>query len=343
MSGERTPARKTRDFMSKTGKCIIWGTPADYIDTNFDGYDIYSPRAGGRYEITRTAAVTFQNNYQNSIEIKLSLSITIYESQTSPDPIRITAAMLEEYATRAAVKPLDKAERLLTHMARRSPVLHISALTWGPRANPDDLELALAASGCAYDGELNAVLEYLGRRGFCETKIDNAKGEGWVWLTLEGAQHVAEATAIPGVSDRAFVAMWFSKEMHEAYELGIKQAITQHGFQSIRIDQQEHKNKIDDEIISEIRKSRFIVADFTCGRVTDGEKFTAIARGGVYFEAGFPLGLGIPVIWCCHRDLINDVHFDTRQYNHIVWEHPDDLRTKLTNRIGALVGSFVRS
>jgi hypothetical protein len=341
MSGKHQFAR--RGSMSKPGKCVIWGTPANYIETDFDGYDIYSPRAGGRYQITRTAAVTLQNNYTNSIEIKLNLSIVIYEGQTSPDPIRITTAMLEEFAARAAVKPLDKAERLLSHLAKRSPILHISALTWGPRANPDDLEFALAASGCAYDGELNAVLEYLGRRGFCETKIDNAKGEGWVWLTLEGAQHVAEIRAVPGASDRAFVAMWFSKEMHEAYEPGIKPAITQNGFQSIRIDQKEHNNKIDDEIISEIRKSRFVVADFTCGIVTDGEKLTAIARGGVYFEAGFALGLGIPVIWCCRYDLISDVHFDTRQYNHIVWEHPDDLRAKLTNRIGALVGTFVRS
>lgn len=46
------------------------------------------------------------------------------------------------------------------------------------------------------------------------------------------------------------------------------------------IGSKEHSNKIDDEIIGEIRRSAFIVADFT------GH------RGGVYFEAGFAMGLG---------------------------------------------------
>ena len=42
-------------------------------------------------------------------------------------------------------------------------------------------------------------------------------------------------------------------------------------------------NKIDDEIVAEIRRSKFIIADFSHG--SDG------ARGGVYFEAGFAHGL----------------------------------------------------
>lgn len=86
---------------------------------------------------------------------------------------------------------------------------------------------------------------------------------------------------------------------------------------------QEHNEKIDDRIIAEIRQSSLIVADFT------GQ------RGGVYFEAGFAKGLGIPVIWTCHEDGVENLHFDTRQYNHIVWESPEDLKTKLINRISA--------
>ena len=62
------------------------------------------------------------------------------------------------------------------------------------------------------------------------------------------------------------------------------------------------------------------------------------ARGGVYFEAGFALGLSIPVIWTCREDMIKHVHFDTRQFNHIVWTDADDLFTKLKNRIGAVSG-----
>ncbi|MGO4195686.1 hypothetical protein AB4Z13_10000, partial [Rhizobium sp. YAF28] len=107
---------------------------------------------------------------------------------------------------------------------------------------------------------------------------------------------------------------------------------------ALTIDQKEHSNKIDDEIIAEIRRSKFLIADFTCGLVGSGEGITAIPRGGVYYEAGFAQGLGIPVIWCCREDHINHVHFDTRQFNHITWKTPEELREKLKNRISAVLG-----
>lgn len=97
----------------------------------------------------------------------------------------------------------------------------------------------------------------------------------------------------------------------------------------MRIDTKEHGNKVDDEIISELRRSRFVVADFTCG--------TSGARGGVYYEAGFAHGLGTPVIFTCHADCIEHVHFDTRQYNHILWTSPSELRDKLNRRIRATI------
>ena len=96
------------------------------------------------------------------------------------------------------------------------------------------------------------------------------------------------------------------------------------------ISQKPDVNKIDDEIIAEIRRSRFLVADFT-----HGEKG---ARGGVYFEAGFAQGLGIPVIYTCRYNMVDELHFDTRQYAHIVWNTPEDLRNELKNRIMARIG-----
>ena len=112
--------------------------------------------------------------------------------------------------------------------------------------------------------------------------------------------------------------------------LGIRDA----GYKAMRIDRKEHNDKIDDQIIAEIRRSRFVVADFTQGK--EG------ARGGVYFEAGFAKGLGIDVIFTCRQDLQGVIHFDTRQYNHIFWQEPLDLRKKLADRISATVGDGPR-
>lgn len=114
--------------------------------------------------------------------------------------------------------------------------------------------------------------------------------------------------------------------MTAIYEAGIAPAFDNTGMRPLRIDRKDHNNKIDDEIIAEIQRSRFIVADFT------GH------RGGVYFEAGYAMGRRIPVIWTCREDNIKDLHFDIRQYNMIDWVDAQDLKTRLHQRIRATIG-----
>lgn len=49
------------------------------------------------------------------------------------------------------------------------------------------------------------------------------------------------------------------------------------------------------------------------------------------------MGLGLTVIWLCKESDIEGAHFDTRQYNHIVYTSEDELYTKLRNRILATI------
>lgn len=124
---------------------------------------------------------------------------------------------------------------------------------------------------------------------------------------------------------RAFVAMWFDKSMNDYYKNGIKKAIEEAGYIPVRIDLQDFNEKICDEIIAGIKRCKFLVSDFS------GQ------RGGVYFEAGFAKGLGRPVIFTVKKDDVEKLHFDTRQYNHIVYTSPEDLHKKLYNRICATI------
>ena len=121
--------------------------------------------------------------------------------------------------------------------------------------------------------------------------------------------------------------------MRQAYEEGIKKAVEECGYKPLRIDQKLDVNKIDDEIIAEIRRSHFMVADFT----HDKEKGV---RGAVFYEAGFAYGLGMEVIYSCRKGQEGDLNFDTRQNYHILWETPEDLRAELRKRIGARVGDY---
>jgi len=122
--------------------------------------------------------------------------------------------------------------------------------------------------------------------------------------------------------------MWFSKSLTSVWENAIFPALHDDlKLDPVRIDFLEHSDRTDERILVEIKKSRLLVADFTGN------------RGGVYFETGYALGLGIPVIWTCKKESFNSdpPHFDTRQYNHILWTDEKDLRERLIVRGEAIL------
>lgn len=126
-------------------------------------------------------------------------------------------------------------------------------------------------------------------------------------------------------SKTAFVALWFEDEMLKLWKSAFAPAIKRAGFEPRLANDPAHNEQIDARIIAELRQCRFVVADVTG------------ARTGVYFEAGYALGLGRPVIWTCRRDRAADMHFDTRQYNHILWDTAADLGDQLYYRIVATI------
>jgi nucleoside 2-deoxyribosyltransferase len=130
------------------------------------------------------------------------------------------------------------------------------------------------------------------------------------------------------VSSVGFCAMWFNKEVQSLWTDVIEPAIRAAGYEPLRIDGKQHNGKIDDEIMASIRASKFVVSDFTG------------SRGGVYYEAGFAHGLGLPVIFMCRESDLNDIHFDVRQYNCILWtsEKLEEAKSQLKNRILATLG-----
>lgn len=145
---------------------------------------------------------------------------------------------------------------------------------------------------------------------------------GWGWLRHEELLHRTAENP-----NQAFVAMWYDESMKAAHQNGFAPAIEDAGYDPVQLAFVEHNDDIDDRIVAEIRRSRFVIADFTGG------------RGGVYFEAGFALGVGKPVVFMCRRDWFEEegVHFDTEHRNHILWTDATELREKLRARIEATV------
>jgi nucleoside 2-deoxyribosyltransferase len=175
--------------------------------------------------------------------------------------------------------------------------------------------------------EMAEIMYALVRDGLVDGSLLGNADAGSTRLTDAGWDFV-EGRKI-GASNQAFVAMSFCDRLDPVYIKGIKPALESKKLRldSRRMKEHHHNGDINYQIISEIRRSRLVVADFT------GQ------RGGVYLEAGFALGLGIPVIWTCQDDEEErkKIHFDVEHYNFVFWENPEDLRKKLIDRIAATV------
>ena len=220
-----------------------------------------------------------------------------------------------------------KSRRLGTGVEIRSVIPFLGDPLNANQLNYFDL---LRHSESVDSAELARLLYHLEERGYINNTFTTMGEIGECFLTVEGYERLEEIEKPYQDSTKVFVAMWFAPSMDEVWNKSIRLAITEAGYEPVRIDQKEHTNKIDDEIIAEIRRARFVVADFTHGE--------GGARGGVYYEAGFAHGLGIDVIFTCREDKIDDLHFDTRQFNHIAWYTPEELKKKLTQRISAVFG-----
>lgn len=300
--------------------CFITGREA-VVNCNGGWYEVYCPRAGGKYKITLEASQDLATEVQECLDLRQkAIEFVTRENLAGGIPAISTEDMDKIRETRLPA-PAEAQERLLRHFA--SQQTFVSDFYKLP--STDELEWALCAAGPYQD--INFHLEALGAQGLLELKDD---GQTFKKVRLTTKAHEKLAAVRPGKSKQAFVAMWFGGDSMRVYEQGIAPAVRDAGFDPLRIDKTEHIDKIDDRIVAEIKRSRFLVADFTC---PPGKP-----RGGVYYEAGLAHGLGMPVIWTCNKASINDLHFDTRQYNHIDWTTAEELRSRLLNRILAVVG-----
>lgn len=267
---------------------------------------------------------------------------------------KLTFADLEQIKDQfCPLDPIEKMDNALVNFDKAS--LHVGSVLKINHGNDYPLYY------CDEPGELVAICKLLFREGLIDAP-DTMNPHSAFSITAKGYQRLREIQKPNRTSRQCFVAMWFSSETNNVYETAIKKAIEflEEGesvprFEAVKIDNIEHVNDINDEIIGQIRRSRFMVCDLTG------------YRGGVYFEAGFAYGLGLDVIYTCRKDWTKEetlkneagdevaslydgngneipikkegVHFDLAHRNRIEWS-PDELKdfkVRLENRIKALI------
>lgn len=181
----------------------------------------------------------------------------------------------------------------------------------------------ILGSTYSYDGhELLVLLRLLE----AEQLITDERNLAFV-LSVPGMLAVEKMAATGTEFAQGFVAMWFNPDLQPVWLNGFEPAVRSAGYRPFRIDQKDYIGGITDQIITEIRRSRFVVADYT-------EQVN-----GVYFEAEVALGLGLDVIPTCREDHIPKLRFDIRHLNTLSWRQPEDLASNLSKQIVAVVGA----
>lgn len=319
-------------------KCPICNSEAEsHSPRGMDGEEINCPRCG-EYQISRTAAVNWRNVLSEGGRQIANASGWIRAHQK--ELVNTETVLLFERLTTPTV--LEKADSLLKFLAKNSKYFgdefSISLRQAKDPLYEDNREvvpmLRLMGIAWAINGkEVVQLFDYLIQEGLLtETHSSNLTLS--VSLAAKGFSYIEEQSKTNIGSNIAFCAMWFDGSMASLWDKGIEPAICNAGYQPLRIDKKEHVNRIDDEIFADIRRSRFVIADFTHDE--------SGVRGGVYFEAGFAQGLGLPVIWTCRKDMLSEdkLHFDIRQYNFLEWtdENLEDFKDRLQKRIEAILG-----
>lgn len=292
--------------------CPICSTDATIypLAAGADGKRIVCPRCG-EFRVSSTAEAMLPGKLAVDIRKMANASGWVREHQKeliSSD----TVSLLEQLPTPSIP---DKGLSLLKYLEKKTNypgerIILASTIN-------GTLEFYAVARAVNHE-EYAYIYKFIEKLGY----IDGAQ------ITPDGFAYLDKAKYSNTDSQIGFCAMWFDASVTTIWSNAISPAILDAGYEPKRIDEHPHNNRIDDEIIALIRRSKFVVADFT------GQ------RGGVYFEAGFALGMNLPVIWTIKKSDLSSVHFDNRQYNFVTWEEDKlaEFKLNLQYRIEATLG-----
>ncbi|MCK9294378.1 MAG: hypothetical protein M0P70_04795 [Desulfobulbaceae bacterium] len=334
--------------MSIKDKCPICQSDMT-LTSDRNGRDVYHidcKHRCGEYSITRNALINLQNT---SISTRQSANISGWLCDNQG--YEIDCKIIDSLTQLPSPSFHEKSDKILLYLEKRTPFA-------GARVNKT--HKFISVGWCVNYEELKEITNYL--KDTQRIIEESATPNTFFKIIPQGWDHLEKIKFRNFSSRQCFVAMWFAPEMEKVYSSAIKPAIefveeglTRPRFEALKINNFEHINDINDEIIGQIRRSRFMVCDLT------GH------RGGVYFEAGFAYGLGIDVIYTCRKDWTHDeilkdktgnsvkklfdsnsniikikkegVHFDLAHRNRIEWTYDElpEFKERLEKRIKSVI------
>lgn len=148
-------------------------------------------------------------------------------------------------------------------------------------------------AGSKTDRGFALILDYLYESELIvghETKSMVGLGQGHYALSVAGWIYRRKLLQDGSKSKKAFMAMQFGDlELNEMLDTVFRPSVLQAGYILNKLDDEPKAGLIDDRMRTNIRTSRFLLADLTH------------QNPGAYWEAGFAEGLGKPVIYLCNK------------------------------------------
>ena len=215
----------------------------------------------GTYDIDfRAHSGEVDSRIQGDIHLLSGITRRAYESQTGPflvttnmigDPV----AFEREIASTAPRGIAEKEEALLKHVAKKSQ--HPGARVSFSKSKGYTLGF------CSKPEELDFYVRHLIQSRLVTNQEHESSDNVDLELTPAGWDRLRAIQSANLESDQAFVAMSFNKSMDTAFVDGMKKLEADTGFRMFRIDRSEYNEKICDQILVEVRKSRFVISEVT--------------------------------------------------------------------------------
>jgi len=313
-------------LINPPSKCFITGAPTTNVPSGYHSIEYNTVYAGRRFFFS------FLPDHQNSQFVEdnkyvlqgliVNNKFHYDKSKVGYDNNRLEKIIQEAIIPKTPKEKLDSFINLLFSLQK----FEGSEIKFDSFENPEILLRKLYFKNHQEYWFYLSTLKDYGFITFLDASSCDGNDAVDIRLTYKGLEYVINLHESGEQSKKCFIAMQFSDNMTETRNT-IKDVVVDCGYQPLVIDEVHYDSEktINDAIISSIKESKFLIADFT------GQ------RHGVYFEAGYALGRGRPVIYLCQLDDFKNSHFDTNHYPHIVYKDLGELKVKLENKIKAWI------
>jgi len=124
---------------------------------------------------------------------------------------------------------------------------------------------------------------------------------------------------------QVFVIMKFGdKQLEETYQLAIKPVIEKFNYNPMKVNELQNAEPVTPRILHEIRRSAVVLADLS-GRSPN-----------CYYETGFAHALDKEIILSVRQGEEEQIGFDLKVHNFIIWPTPGDLQKALEKRFESI-------